>query len=187
EGGTLTGAAGADKAVGTVMLETAAPLKDAYSARVPNVASSYLQKLMTPTSDLYVSLYVRLHALPAAAARVVQISNAGTTVGNIMVSTSGRLQLRVGSATIGESAALAVGQVYRIGIRQKQGSGGNAVLEGYAASADGVFAGAFAATSLGAWTTASDQLRVGATSPSAIDVVMDDIRLDAASMPDGLR
>jgi len=184
EGGSLTDpATGAGKAVGTVVLETGAPLKGSYSARIPNVVSSYLEKRFT-ADDLYVSLYVRLNARPAASARLVQISNAGITVGSLMVTTSGRLQLRAGSTVIGESSlALEAGQLYRVGIRQKRGGGGDGVLEAYVALADGVFSGPFAATAAGTWITAADQLRVGATSPSAIDVVVDDIRLDAASMP----
>ena len=184
EGGSLIGASGVDRVVGTIALETASPLKGQYSARIPNAASTYLDVRFTATDDLYVSLYVRLSALPAADARLVAIANAGTGVGNLVVRTNGQLRLRVGSTLVGvDSAPLQVGQLYRLGIRQKRGASGNAVLEAYVTSGDAPFGTPFASTTTGTWTTAADRLAVGATSPNPIDIVVDDVRLDAAVMP----
>jgi hypothetical protein len=186
EGGSLTDAtSGADRVIGTVLLETVAPLKGAYSARIPNAAASYLEENFAGTDDLYVSLYVRLNAWPSASVRIVQISNAGATVGNILVLSNGRLRLRLDATTIGaDSSPLAVGQLYRIGIRQKRGTGGNALLQGFLASGESAFGVPFAATSTGTWTTQANRLRVGGTSTTTgIDVVLDDIRLDSAVMP----
>jgi hypothetical protein len=185
EGGALTDpATGADKVSGTVALETTAPLNGRFSARVPNAASAYVEEAFAATDDVYASVYVRLGALPAADARIVLVSTAGTSVGNLVVRTTGRLRLRVDTTTVGlESTPLAPGQLYRIGIRQKRGAAGNAVLEAFLAAGDAPFSTPFASTAAGAWTAAADRVRVGATNPGAIDLVFDDLRLDAAAMP----
>jgi len=100
------------------------------------------------------------------------------------LSSTGRLRLREASTGIGvESSPLAVGQLYRVGVRQKKGTGVDAVLEAFVATADASFGVPFAATSTGTWTTAADRVRLGATATIAADVVLDDIRLDASAMP----
>jgi hypothetical protein len=182
EGGSLTAPiTGADRISGTVTLLTSSPLKQTYSARI-SAGNSYLEESFGATTDLYLSLYVRLNALPTADVRLVQITNGGTTVGNMLVRASGRLRLRVDATTIGvESAPLVVGQLYRVGVRQKQGPGG--ILQGFLASNDDAFGAPFAATTTGTWTTAADRLRFGATTSTAVDVIVDDIRLDANAMP----
>lgn len=184
EAGALTGTDGVERIVGTVLLETASPLKGRYSARIPNVGSSNLDTRFTATDDLYVSVYIRLNALPASDVRLVVLSNAGTSVGNLLVRTSGVVRLRAGSTTVGvDSAPLQVGQLYRLGIRQKKGTSGNAVLEAYVAAGDAAFGAPFASTVAGTWTTGADRLSVGATTTTPVDVVVDDLRLDAAVMP----
>ena len=101
-------------------LETVLPLKGVHSARVTGVDSSYLEEDFTAATDLYVSFYLRLEALPISDVRVVLLSNDGTTVGNIVIRNTGRLRLRVGSTIIGaESAPLVVGQLYRVGLHQR--------------------------------------------------------------------
>ena len=176
---------GVDRIIGTVDLETAAPLKEVFSVHVPNVSSSYFEETFTPTDDAYVSFYIRLNALPASTPRIALLSNAGTTVGNIVLKTDGTLRLRHGhpATTIGTSAvALIPGQLYRIGMHQKRGTGGNAVLEAFLAANDDPFGPPFAATNAGTWTTAADRYRAGATT-TAVDIVFDDIKLDGGSMP----
>lgn len=186
EGGSLTHVTtGADRVVGTVSLENGSPLKGAYALRVQNAATSYLQEGFTATDDLYVSAYLRLNALPAGDVRVLQISNAGVTVGSILLRATGRLRLRAGSTAVGvESASLQVGQLYRIGIHQRRGTGATAVLEAFVATGDNAFGAPFAALSTGTFTTAADRLRFGSTASNAADLVLDDVRLDAAAMPE---
>lgn len=71
---------------------------------------------------------------PTTSARIARISNAGTTVGNLVLNTNRTLQLRNGSTSIGSpSAALALGTLYRVGLHQGSGSGANAVLEAFLA------------------------------------------------------
>ena len=55
-----------------------------------------------------------------------------------------------------------LGTVYRIGLHQVKGSGGNAVLEAYLAEGDVVFGAPFATLARGGWTSQADQLQVGA-------------------------
>jgi hypothetical protein len=184
EGG-LTGPSGADSLSGSgVTLDTATPLKGAASARFANTASGYLTEDFVGVDELFVSFYLRLNARPASDARIAFISNAGTTVGNVVLRPTGALRLRVGSTTIGgETAPLATGTIYRLGLHQKRGAGGNAVLEAFLAQGDAAFGAPFAATTTGGWSTQANRLRFGATNGNAIDLTCDDIKLDAAAMP----
>jgi len=185
EAGSLTDpTSGADKVIGTVSLETTTPLKGAYSASIPNAASSYLEESFTAVDDLYVSFYLRVNALPTSDTRIALISNAGTTVGTVFLRTNGSIRLRNSSNVIGsDSAPLILGQLYRIGIRQKKGTGADAILEAFLAQNDDAFGPAFARTTVGSWTTGADRLRAGATLAVPANIVIDDIRLDFASMP----
>lgn len=184
ESGSLTGADGGDRTSGTVVIESASPLKGAYSARVPNAGSSYVQEDFTGVDDLYVSFYVRLNAAPSSNLRIALISNSGTNVGNLLLLRSGRLRLRAGSTTVGtESDPLSVGTVYRVGIHQKRGTGGNAVLEAFLAAGDDAFGSPFAATGAGEWTSAPTRFRVGVTNSNAGDLAFDNVRLNSTGMP----
>ncbi len=184
EAGSLTDpTSGVDRISGPVGLETAAPLKGSYAARFPNVSSAHLEETFPDVDDLYASFYMRAEALPASDARILLVSSDGASLGNLVLRANGRVRLRVGSTTFGESAALQPGQLYRLGIRQRRGTGSNAVLEGYLATADAAFGAPFASTASGPWTTAANRLRVGATT-GTIDVVVDDLRLASGAMPE---
>jgi hypothetical protein len=184
EDGSLTHpVSGADSAVGTVVLDGSGALKGTFAADFPTVSSSYLVENFSGVDDAYVSFYVRVNALPGADVRLVFFSNAGTTVGNLLLRATGALRLRNGSTTIGaESPPLAAGTLYRLGLHQKRGAGGNAVLEAYLATGDAAFGAPFASTATGAWTTQANRLRVGATT-GTLDATVDDIRLDSGAMP----
>lgn len=184
EGGGLTGASGADSLSGSgVTLDTATPLRGSASAQFAS-SSGFLSEDFTAVDEVFVSFYLRLSALPSSDTRIAFISNGGTTVGNIVLRPTGELRLRVGSATIGESAALAVKPaIYRVGLHQKRGTGGNAVLEAFLAPAGAAFGPPFATTATGAWTTQANRLRFGATNGQSTNATFDDILLDAAAMP----
>jgi hypothetical protein len=158
-------------------------LKGLHSAQIPNATSTYLQESFAAADDIFVSFYIRVSSLPASSVRIAMFSNAGTTVGNIQLMTDGRLQLRNASSAVGSnSAALAANTIYRVGLRQKKGAGGDAILEAYMA-ADGVAFGApFAATTSGTWTSQADRLRFGATT-ATLDATFDDVKLDTAMLP----
>jgi len=76
-----------------------------------------------------------------------------------------------------------VGTLYRIGIHQKKGTGGNAVLEGFIATGDAAFTTPFATSSTQTFTTQADSVQIGATTGTAGSMTIDDIRLDTGSMP----
>ena len=79
-------------------------------------------------------------ALPSGDVRILHLSNGGTTVGNIQLRASGALRLRNDSSTVGsETAALSANTLYRIGLRQRQGTGSDAVLEAYLAVGNAAF------------------------------------------------
>jgi hypothetical protein len=186
ENGSLTHlVTGADSVSGTMVLETSNPLKGSYSVRMaPNSASPYLEENFTAANNFYLSFYIKLDAYPTSDVRLVMISNAGTTVGNIQLRPSGRIRMRNGSTTIGaESAVLAIGQLYRIGIQQTNGNGSNAVLRAYLSPNDDAFGSPFAQSTTGTWTTAANRLRLGATTAGTFNLVLDDIRLDTSAMP----
>jgi predicted outer membrane repeat protein len=186
ENGNLTHAiSGVDSVVGTVLLETSNPLKGLYSARIaPLGASPYLQESFSATNDFYLSFYIKIDSYPTTDLRLVLISNAGTTLGNLQLRPSGSLRLRNNSTTIGlESAPLALGQLYRIGIQQSKGTGSNAVLRAWLSPNDSAFGSPFAQLTNGTWTTAADRLRLGATTAGTFNLLLDDIRLDTTAMP----
>jgi hypothetical protein len=175
---------GADSSSGSVTLETTTPLKSSYSATFATVTSAYLQENFTAADDMYVSFVLRVNALPGAAARIAMFSNSGTTVGNLQLMPDGRLQLRDNTSTIGISTiALTPGVIYHVGIHQKKGIAGNAVLEAYLANDGAAFGGPFAATTSGAWITATDRLRFGATAAGALNATFDDIKIDTGALP----
>ena len=94
------------------------------------------------------------------------------------------LRLRNGSTNIGvDSAPLAAGQVYRVGLRQRRGAGANGVLEAFVAAGDAPFGAPFATITNGSWSTAADRLRVGATISATLSATFDDIRIATAAMP----
>ena len=124
---------GATKVSGTATLVTAAPLVGVDSAGISS-STAYLERSWTANDDVYVSAVIRFAARPTGAVRVLQISNAGTTVGNLQLQPNGALRLRKDSTTIGvDSAPLSAGVAYRIAIHQKRGTGADAVLEGFVA------------------------------------------------------
>jgi hypothetical protein len=186
EGGSLTGPNGASSITGGVRLEMARPIKANYSATIPATGKSYLEQVMSPTPDLFVTFAIRLDALPSADLRVVLVSNGGTAVGNLVIKPNGTLVLRNQSKAItGQPMeALRVGTVYRIGIHQRRGTGINAFLEAFVATGDAAFGSAFAATTSGTWTTSADRIRLGATTATALHATVDDIRIDAGAMPE---
>jgi hypothetical protein len=186
ENGTLTHVTtGADVVSGTVLLEETNPLKGLYSARLaPLNASPYLEENFTATNDFYMSFYIRVNSYPSSDVRLVLISNAGNTIGNIQIRPSGTLRLRNNSTTIGvESSALALGQLYRIGIQQTKGTGTNAVLRAWLSPNDNAFGSPFAQITNGTWTSAADRVRLGATTAGTFNILFDDIRLDTTAMP----
>jgi PKD repeat protein len=186
ESGSLVNATnGVDSTSGSVsLLSGGQQLKGQYSVGIPNATSAYLQQSFTAADDIYVSFYMRVNSLPGSAVRIAMFSNAGTTVGNIQLMPDGRLQLRNVSTMIGAySAPLSVNTIYRIGLHQKKGAGGDAVLEAYVAANGAAFGSPFAATGGGTWTTPADRLRFGSTAGGALDALFDDIKLDTAALP----
>lgn len=154
------------------------------AVRFPNSASGTLQEDIAATDTLFVAFYLRVNAAPASSARIVQVSNSGTTVGNIQLTSSRTLQLRNGSTTIGSaSAVLTVGKVYRVGLRQQRGTGGNAVLALYLAEGTAPFGAPFATSTTQSFTSAATRVTIGATNGNAVSLTVDDLRLDAAVMP----
>jgi hypothetical protein len=183
-GALIHATSGVDSTSGSVTLNSSTPLKGSYSANLTNATSAYLQENFTAADDVYVSFVLRVNALPSSSARIAFLSNDGTTIGNIQLMSDGKLQLRNGSTALGTSAvALSVGTTYRVGIHQRRGTGGNAVLEAYLASDGAAFGSPFATNSAGSWTTAADRLRFGATSGGALTATFDDIRIDTGALP----
>ena len=184
ESGRLVDAStGADVVKGAISLETAAPINGTYSASVAG-GKAYLEERFTGTSDLYVSVSVRLRSLPSGNVRLLQIWNGGTTMGRLMLTPAGKLRLYLRSSRIGlDSTALVVGQTYRVALHQRAGAGSNALLEGFLAEAGAPFGASFAATATGTWTTPADRLRFGALTSAPLNAVVDDIRLAADGLP----
>jgi PKD repeat protein len=174
---------GASKTSGAVSLETGQPLVGVASARVANSTAAYVERSWTATDDVYVSAVIRFAALPTAAVRILQLSDAGTTIGNLQLQPNGALRLRKDSSVLGaDSAPLSPGVTYRIAIHQKRGTGSNAILEGYVAPVAATLAAPFASAANGTWITAADRLRIGATAGAVIDLTLDDVFVDVGAL-----
>jgi hypothetical protein len=145
DGSLVHASSGVDSTGGTVALETTSPLQGSYAARFNNVTSSYVQEQFTATSDVYVSMYIRFSALPSGDVRILQLRNGDDTVGNIQLRANGALRLRNDGTAVGvETAALSPNTLYRIGLRQRQGTGSDAILEAYLAVGTAAFTTPFA-------------------------------------------
>jgi hypothetical protein len=159
-------------------------MKGLYAAAWPNVSGAYLTENFTGVDDLYVSFYLTVKSWPGSDVRMAIVSNGGVTVGNLQLRTNGALRLRNDTALIGgESTPLAVGVIYRVGLHQRRGMGGDAILEAYLAVGDAPFGAPFAAMTNGSWMTQADRFRAGVTGANPLNVMFDDIRLDAAVRP----
>jgi len=183
EGGLRDPSTGVDTVSGVVALDTATPIHGTASARFADT-TGYLQEGFPATADTFVTMRLRLVALPSGSPRIVLLSNAGTTVGNLTLGSTGRLRLRNVSTTVGtESAPLAVGATYVIGLHQKSGSGGDAILEAFLAPDGETFGSPFARLATGTWTSSADRIRFGATNGTAVDLTIDDVLVGSGSMP----
>jgi hypothetical protein len=183
EGGLLDPTTGVDSQTGVVTLETSLPLHGTASARFANT-TGYLQEGFPATADTWVSFRMRVNALPAAAPRIFLLMNGSTTVGNITLSSTGRLRLRNASTAVGlESAPLQAGSTYVIGLHQTRGAGGNAVLEAFVAPDGQPFAAPFARMTNGTWTSSADRLRFGATNGAAVNLTFDDVLVASGGQP----
>ncbi len=174
---------GVDKVSGTVSRETAAPLAGPGSARISN-AAAYVEETFSATDDVFMTFQLRITALPSGSPRLFMLTNAGTTQANLLLMSTGRLQLRVGSQNVGaESIALNTSTTYIVGIHQRRGTGGNAVVEAYVAPVGTPFGAPFAVRTNGTWTTAANRVRIGGTNGSTVSVILDNVLIDSRSIP----
>ena len=181
ESGLIHPTAGFDSLSGAVTIETAAPLAGTAAARIGN---GYLQENFAATDDLYLSFLLNPLTVTSGSPRILLLSNGGVTHANLLLTSAGRLRLRIGSTNVGaESPLLLAGTTYRIGLRQRRGAGGDAIAEAFVAPAGVAFGAPFARTVTGTWTTAADRIRLGATNGTAVDAVIDDVLLDGGAMP----
>ena len=183
DGDIIDPTTGFDSKTGTITLETAFPIKGADSMTI-TTGSSYGQEDYTATDEIFISFYLKIAALPSGQVRLARIADQGTTVGALTLETTGKVTLRNFVTSLGAStAALTPGTVYRIAIHQKQGTGSNAVLEGFLATGDANFTTPFASSGTQTFTTRADSVQVGASTPTGGTLTFDDIRLDSETMP----
>jgi hypothetical protein len=175
----------AQRALGSVTLETANPITGSYSARLANVGNAYLDKHMTAVDDLNLTFDLRLNAIPAADARIALTYSQVATVGNVVLRSSGLLCMRNGNAWITGSATtscttspLAIGKTYRIRLHELRGTGADGVFEAYLASGDEPFGAPFTRAATGNNAMRVDRVSVGSTTAVALDAVFDNIAID---------
>ncbi len=174
---------GFDTKTGTVNVTKTSPLKGADSMAI-TVDTSYGQENFTATDELFISLYIKIGAVPAGQVRLVRVTDQGTSVGALTLETTGKLTLRNASTNVGATTtSLNPGTVYRIGIHQKKGTGSNAVLEGFLATGDADFTTAFAKSTTQTFKTQADSVQIGASTATGGNLTFDDIRLDSGTMP----
>jgi RHS repeat-associated protein len=175
---------GVDQVVGTVEVETAAPIKGAFSARVPNTNTSYLREDIADTDSLFISFYLRVTTAPGSNTRILQVSNrtgpsSVATAANIQLTTSRRLRLRYDGTSLPiDSAQLTLNTDYRVGVWQKKGTGANGLLAGYLAVGDAPFTSPYVMTNTLTFTTPAARVNLGASTGTAANIVVDNFRLD---------
>ena len=163
--------------------ETAAPLAGPGSARVSN-ASAYVEETFAATDDVFMTFRLKITALPSGVTAPVHGAERGDDAGEPPPEADRAPPVRVGSTNVGaESIALSTGTTYIVGIHQRRGTGGNAVVEAYVAPVGTAFGAPFAARTNGTWTTAADRLRIGGTNGSAVSIILDNVLIDRSSMP----
>jgi hypothetical protein len=155
-----------------------------YAAQLEQVAEAYLEEDFPAADDLDVTFYLRLSSLPTSPARIALLSSAGVTMGNLMLGANGRLTLRHEATKVGfDSTPVKAGEVYRVRLRYRRGTGANAILAAYLVPGDAEWGQPFAATTSGPWTAPIDRLRIGSTTRAILDAVVDDIRLETGPIP----
>lgn len=168
--GALTGEGGFDSVSGSgvAITETDTGV-GIYAADWTSDASNYGVLSITASDEVYVYIYLILDAAPSADQTVLQILNNSTVVGEIDINTSRQLELKQNGSQIGSaSSALTLGTLYRIGLRQKVGTGADAELQGYLAEGHATLA-SFASAADRSFTTQADEIRAGACDAVALD------------------
>lgn len=181
----------------------AGALADAYSVAThsPGADASNLQSALTqdfsPPTELFVSMLVRVDAMPANVARFVKIGNNQTTfeayiVPNGGASVSVRFKVRLTTSgstdkTLGDSPAYSLGQLVRVGFvlgQQSALDAGDAVVQGFVSSGTSPFGAPVASSNQETLLGPSDEIVLGASTADFVAVTFDDVRLDSAQMPE---
>jgi uncharacterized protein (DUF1778 family)/predicted RNA-binding protein with TRAM domain len=169
---------------GSLAITTTGALRGDYAAQLVGGASTYLREDISASDELYVSFLIRLDETPSAGASLLRIYNGSTQVGNLFLNMSQRLVLRQDATQVGSvSDVLQTGTVYRVGIRQVRGAG-DGILEAFLVEGNSSFGAPFASSSSQTITSGATRLNLGAAGSSgSLTLTLDDIVLDAASMP----
>jgi hypothetical protein len=185
EGGSLTGADGADKVLGGPTLDTTSQITGQGSARFAGVANSYLSTQITAADDLNVAFNLKLNALPTNDVRLLLVTTVFSTTGTLLIRSNGTICLKYGNYWAGGALAnsctttpLALNTIYRLGLHQIRGTGADGILEGFIAVGNAPFGAPFVRNTTGTWTFRADRVDIGTTTNVPFDAWMDDIKLD---------
>lgn len=182
--GALTGNGGFDSISGSgvAITETDTGV-GVYAADWTSDASNYGVKAITASDEVFTYLYLILDSAPASDLTILQILNNGTVVGEIDINSSRELELKNNGTQKGSaSSALTLGTLYRIGLRQKKGTGANGELQGYVAEGHAELA-SFASSTTESFTTQADEIRAGAIDAVALDGRIGYLAADSRRMP----
>lgn len=192
ESGNLTGATDAWNEVTdtSITLDNTRRIKGVYSTKWTASTMGTARRTVSPVPDLFFSFYVYLAQQVTQEFRFVQVSNDGTTQGSLHFRASGALQLsRFNGGFLGvASPVLAANTLYRVGFRQKAGTGANGVLEWYLAVGDAPFTTPIASvtTDTNTLATATQRVAIGFTSTGAtlpLTFWIDNLRIDSRGLP----
>jgi len=190
ETGNITGTDAFESTVGTPTptVDTTSAIKGVNAASISNTATDYGRVTYTGVDTVYVSMYIKLSALPASSVgRILRIADtANATLCSIYVSNTGSLTLRnSANSTVGSAwgTTIATGTIYRIGLRYTKGTGANGTIEGFAVAGDGNFGSAFASNTAYTTTTQAGRVEAGNTTTNPATFLLDDLRIDDTAMP----
>lgn len=168
--GSLTGEGGFDSVSGSgvAITETDTGV-GVYAADWTSDASNYGVIEFDGVDEVFVYVYLILDTAPAGDQTVLQILNDGTVVGEIDINASCQLELKNNGTQKGSaSSALTLGTLYRVGLRQKVGTGADGELQGYVAERHKDLV-SFASATTESFTTQADEIRAGACDAVAFD------------------
>lgn len=186
---SLTGTGGFDSLGGTnsgsITVTETDPGVGIYAADWASITEAYgIRTLPAAEDEVFAWIYFILDATPGSGIRLFTIQNGGTQVGVVDLATDRKLYLsNNGGGTIGSaSSALTVGTLYRIGLRQKKGTGSDGELEAYLAEGHAALS-SFAASTTETFTTQATAIWAGTTGANALDGRIGMLRADSRAFP----
>jgi len=188
ENNVLQGAGGftsVQTTAGSLSITSVNPLAGQRSYALQGGINTYGRiDLATSIADAYCSFLLRLSTIPGGdTERIVAFRTSAGTRGGLTINTSGQLRLTNAGSAIGSAYQVTLDGSYLVQVRQKAGTGTNAILRAVVTEIATGVATEIANLTTGTWTDPLTRIDIGATSNSAatttpISMLFDDLVVD---------